>query len=78
MRGRYTWSQTLPAAYRRSLVSYWASERADPAPRCEILKRIGAKFYGSLADYNGATFLKSWGEKSEGEIGPLVKYPFNE
>lgn len=50
-------------------------ERADPAPRCEILKRLGAKFYGSLAEYEGATFLKSWEEKIEGEIGPLVKYP---
>lgn len=36
---------------------------------------MGAKFYGSLAEYEGAAFLKAWDEKTEGEVGPLVKYP---
>ena len=51
---------------------------AEPALRCEILKGMGATSYGSLVEYDGATFLKSWEEKSEGEIGTLVKYPVNE
>lgn len=75
MRGRSSGRGRCLAAYRPSRSGVWRSERADPALRCEILKGLGATFYGSLAEYDGAACLKSWEEKSEGEIGPLVKYP---
>ena len=43
--------------------------------RCEILKRLGATFYGDLKDYRGeATFLRAWEWKSDGEIGEMAKY----
>ncbi|KAI4145260.1 MAG: hypothetical protein L6R39_003877 [Caloplaca ligustica] len=42
--------------------------------RCEILKRMGAKFYVSLEQYEGdTTFLRAWEWKWEGEIGHLRK-----
>ena len=42
--------------------------------RCEILKRMGAKFYTGLEHCEGeSTFLRAWGWKWEGEIGPLKK-----
>jgi hypothetical protein len=43
---------------------------------CEILKRMGAKFYPRLEDYEGLTFLRAWEWKTEGEAGPLVKVPY--
>lgn len=44
------------------------------AERCEILKRLGARFFAGLEEYEGkTTFLKAWQWKSEGEIGELVK-----
>ena len=40
--------------------------------RCEILKRLGAKFFARLEDYDGAGSLRGWEEKFTGEVGPLV------
>lgn len=42
--------------------------------RCVILKKMGAKFFGALEEYEGkSTFLKAWEWKWEGEIGELMK-----
>ena len=40
--------------------------------RCEILKRMGARFYAGLEDYESeSSFLRAWEWKWEGEIGHL-------
>ena len=42
--------------------------------RCEILKKMGARFFGAMVDYEGeTTFLRAWESKWEGEVGGLVK-----
>ncbi|KAI9680923.1 MAG: hypothetical protein M1829_001003 [Trizodia sp. TS-e1964] len=41
--------------------------------KSEILRRMGAKFYESVKDYDGSACLKAWEEKHEGEFGPLVE-----
>ncbi len=44
------------------------------AERCEILKRLGARFFSGLEEYEGeSTYLRAWEWKSEGEVGELVK-----
>jgi hypothetical protein len=40
--------------------------------KCEILKSMGAEFYASLRNYDGAACLNAWEEKTEGEFGQLV------
>lgn len=43
--------------------------------RCKILKRLGARRFGSLAEYEGkSTFLRAWEWKFDGEVGELVNY----
>ncbi|KAF2187304.1 hypothetical protein K469DRAFT_704996 [Zopfia rhizophila CBS 207.26] len=46
--------------------------------KCKILKGMGAKFYSTLGDYDGAACLNMWEWKTEGELGPLLKAPFEE
>lgn len=46
--------------------------------KCEIIQRIGGKFYASLGDYDGAACLKAWEEKAKGEFGPLQQTKYEE
>jgi len=46
--------------------------------KCEILKSIGAKFFASLEQYDGAACLRAWEEKTQGEVGPLVQTQYEE
>lgn len=47
--------------------------------RCLILKRLGAKFHGSLEEYEGrSTYLTAWEWKLEGEVRELVKMNWRE
>lgn len=39
--------------------------------KCAILEKMGAKFYASLAEYDGPSCLNAWTEKNQGEFGPL-------
>ena len=41
--------------------------------RCEILKRMGAKFYQRSSEYDGLAYIKAWETKESGEHGPLTK-----
>ena len=42
--------------------------------RCIILKKMGAKYYPRLEDYESdSTFLRAWDWKWKGEIGDLMK-----
>ena len=42
--------------------------------RCQILKRMGAKYYANLQCYKAeSTFLRAWEWKREGEVGALEK-----
>jgi len=42
--------------------------------RCDILRgNFEATFYETIEDYKGYAFLKSWTEKEEGEVGPLLQ-----
>ncbi len=42
--------------------------------RCEILERLGARFFARLEEYDGdSTYLRAWEWKSKGELGELVK-----
>jgi len=50
----------------------------DMDERCEILRRLGGRFFGSLDEYEGEAFLRAWDEKVEGEVGPLVKTSYME
>ncbi|KAL4756286.1 uncharacterized protein BDW70DRAFT_145128 [Aspergillus foveolatus] len=50
----------------------------DMEERCEILKKIGGKFYASLDDYNGHGCLRAWEDKTTGEVGPLVVTRYQE
>ncbi|MCJ1249833.1 hypothetical protein MMC30_007059 [Trapelia coarctata] len=50
----------------------------DMDERCEILRRLGARFFGSLDEYEGRGFLRAWEGKMEGEVGPLQKTWFVE
>ncbi|KAL4742733.1 hypothetical protein BDV11DRAFT_202407 [Aspergillus similis] len=45
----------------------------DMDERCEILKRLGGRFYASLDDYHGNACLRVWEQKTTGEAGPLVR-----
>ncbi|KAK1764205.1 hypothetical protein QBC33DRAFT_547497 [Phialemonium atrogriseum] len=61
---------------KRNFVPTWASKvtlAMTMEQRCEILKNMGAKFFATLDDYDGAGCLKAWKEKSQGEVGPLVQ-----
>lgn len=42
--------------------------------KCAILQGLGAKHYQSIKEYQGATCLNAWEEKTSGEVGPLVKH----
>lgn len=44
----------------------------DMDERCDILEKLGGKFYARLKDYDGNACLKAWEEKTTGEVGPLV------
>ncbi|KAL2844077.1 hypothetical protein BJY01DRAFT_248322 [Aspergillus pseudoustus] len=44
----------------------------DMDERCDILERLGGKFYAKLEDYDGSGCLKTWEKKTTGEAGPLV------
>ncbi|CEL10921.1 hypothetical protein ASPCAL14028 [Aspergillus calidoustus] len=50
----------------------------DMDERCEIIERIGGKFFACLEDYDGHAFLKAWEEKTTGEVGSLVVTHFVE
>lgn len=39
--------------------------------KCAILEKMGAKFYTSLAEYDGPSCLNAWTQKKHGEFGPL-------
>lgn len=42
--------------------------------RCQILKGLGATFYGTLEDYReNSTYLRAWDWKWEGEVDNLVQ-----
>lgn len=42
--------------------------------RCEILNRLGARSFNSLAEYEGkSTFLRAWEWKYDEEVGELAK-----
>jgi len=44
------------------------------AERCEILERLGGRYFAGLEEYDGeSTYLRAWECKSEGEVGELVK-----
>lgn len=44
--------------------------------RCQILKeRFRGKFYESLGDYEGSTFLRAWEWKQTGEVGRALLTP---
>ncbi|KAL3441673.1 hypothetical protein BJX65DRAFT_288197 [Aspergillus insuetus] len=45
----------------------------DMDERCEIIERIGGKFFACLEDYDGHACLKAWEEKTTGEVGRLVQ-----
>jgi hypothetical protein len=46
--------------------------------KCEILKSMGARFFASLEQYDGAACLRAWQEKTQGEFGPLVQTQYEE
>jgi hypothetical protein len=46
--------------------------------KCAILKNIGAKFFASLEEFEGAACLKAWAEKTAGEFGPLAQTDYEE
>lgn len=46
--------------------------------KCVILKDIGAKFFRSLEQYDGAACLRAWEKKTLGEFGPLVQTQYEE
>ena len=68
---------------------YWAEDEDNFAPdfaatlmlartmeeRCEILRKLGARYYESLNQYeeDETTFLRAWEWKKDGEVGPLIK-----
>lgn len=39
--------------------------------KCVVLEKMGAKFYTSLAEYDGAACLNAWAEKTHVEHGSL-------
>lgn len=42
--------------------------------RCEILRKLGAKYYACLEQYEDkTTFLRAWEWKKDGEVGPLIE-----
>lgn len=42
--------------------------------RCDMLRdHFNACFYRTLEDYKGYAFLKSWEDKENGEVGPLLQ-----
>ncbi|KAL2787682.1 hypothetical protein BJX66DRAFT_310375 [Aspergillus keveii] len=45
----------------------------DMDERCEIIERIGGKFFACLEDYDGYASLRAWEEKTTGEVGRLVQ-----
>ncbi|KAI9674472.1 MAG: hypothetical protein M1817_001810 [Caeruleum heppii] len=55
----------------------WVLLARNMDEKCEIIKRIGGKYYEKLADYEGAAFLKAWEEKTDGEVGPLLKTTYS-
>jgi hypothetical protein len=46
--------------------------------KCEILKSMGARFFASLEQYDGAACLRAWEEKTQGEFGALVHTQYEE
>jgi hypothetical protein len=46
--------------------------------KCEILKSMGARFFASLEQYDGAACLRAWEEKTQGEFGALVQTQYEE
>jgi hypothetical protein len=47
--------------------------------KCEILKAMGARFFASPSLYEGgAACVNAWEEKTQGEVGPLVKTQYGE
>lgn len=46
--------------------------------KCEILRGMGAKFYASLDQYDGAACFNAWKEKTRGEFGPLFQTSYQE
>lgn len=62
----------LPGDARRLFMARTMDEK------CEILKRMGARFYASLEQYDGAACLRAWKEKTQGEFGPLAQTQYEE
>jgi hypothetical protein len=48
----------------------------DMDERCEIIERIGGKFYACLEDYDGHACLRAWEEKTTDEARRLVQTRF--
>ena len=68
------WDTNIPGILEDELVPGDAAKvtlARNMDERCDILKGMGAKFYKSLEKYNGATYLKAWQTKWEGDVEPL-------
>lgn len=44
--------------------------------KCEALKKLDGKFYKTLDDYDGLSYLNAWKNKTSGEVGPLTRSPY--
>jgi len=52
----------------------WLQMARTMDERCALLRdQFEATFYKTLDDYEGYAFLKSWGDKETGEVGPLLQ-----
>lgn len=47
----------------------------DMEERCELIKKMGGRFYESLESYEGRGFMRAWEWKKDGEVGSLVQHP---
>ena len=68
------WDTNLPGIIEDELVPGDAAKvtlARTMDERCNILESMGAKFYKALDDYDGATYLKAWHTKWQGEVEPL-------
>ena len=68
------WDTNLPYILEDQLVPINAAKvtlAMNMDERCEILKGMGAKFYKSVAEYDGHAYLKAWQTKWQGDVEPL-------
>jgi hypothetical protein len=74
---------TLPGMQERHNLQPYDVGRVSLArtmeEKCEILKAMGARFFASPSRYEGgAACVNAWEEKTQGEVGPLVKTQYEE